>query len=128
MDNSNSKKILVVEDEPSILKAMAEVLALNGYQVISATDGEHGLVLASQAKPDLILLDLILPGKNGFEVLKELKSSAELSSIPVVISSNLGDEEEVQQGLKLGAADYLIKADYDLNEVVKIVAKHLKSN
>ncbi|MCL5435814.1 MAG: response regulator [Patescibacteria group bacterium] len=126
MENLNPKKILVVEDEPSILKAVVEVLGMHGYQVFSATDGEHGLALASEVKPDLVLLDLILPGKNGFEVLKELKSTVGLSDIPVIISSNLGDEEEVQQGLKLGAADYLIKADYDLDEVVKIVAKNLK--
>lgn len=126
MEKSNSKRILVIEDEPSILKAMTEVFEMNGYQVMSATDGEHGLALASSGKPDIILLDLILPGKNGFEVLKELKASAELSKIPVVISSNLGDEEEIQQGLQLGASDFLIKADYDLKEVVKIIEKHLK--
>jgi len=126
MENSNQKRILVIEDEPSILKAMKEVFESNGYRVASAGDGEHGLALAAENKPDLILLDLILPGKNGFEVLKELKSSPELSKIPVVISSNLGDEEEVQQGLKLGASDFLIKADYDLNEVVKVIEKYIK--
>jgi DNA-binding response OmpR family regulator len=128
MEHLMPKKILVIEDEPSILKAMVEVLEMHGYRVFSATDGERGLALADEVKPDLILLDLILPGKNGFEVLKDLKSSAGLADIPVIISSNLGDEEEVQQGLQLGAADYLIKADYDLNEVVKIVAKYLNSH
>lgn len=121
------KKILVVEDEPSILKAIIEALQLNGYTTASAADGESGFNLVSDFKPDLILLDLILPRKNGFEVLKEIKASPDYRKIPVVILSNLGDEEEIQQGLKLGAADFLIKADYDLSEVVKIVGKYFKN-
>lgn len=120
------KKILIIEDELSILKAMSEVLGSSGYEVLTAMDGEQGIAIARASMPNLVLLDLILPGKNGFEVLKELKSHPETSKIPIVISSNLGDEEEVQQGLKLGAADFLIKADYDLNEVVKIVGKYIK--
>ena len=77
-------------------------------------------------QPDLILLDLVLPGKNGFQFLKEIKESEKTKKIPVVILSNLGDEEEVRQGLKLGAIDFLIKADYDLDEVVEIIKKYLK--
>jgi DNA-binding response OmpR family regulator len=117
---------MVIEDEPSILKALIEVLQMNGYEVASAVNGEQGLNIIADFKPDMILLDLILPGKNGFEVLKEVKASPENSHIPVIILSNLGDEEEIQQGLKLGATDFLIKADYDLSEVVKIIAKYLK--
>ena len=121
-----ASKIMVIEDEPAILKAIIEVLQMNGYEVASAVNGEQGLNMIADFKPDMILLDLILPGKNGFEVLKEVKASPENSRIPVIILSNLGDEEEIQQGLRLGAEDFLIKADYDLNEVVKIIAKYLK--
>lgn len=121
-----ASKIMVIEDEPAILKALIEVLQMNGYEVASAANGEQGLNTIADFKPDMILLDLILPGKNGFEVLKEVKASPENSRVPVIILSNLGDEEEIQQGLKLGAADFLIKADYDLSEVVKIIAKYLK--
>ncbi len=121
-----ASKIMVIEDEPAILKALTEVLQMNGYEVASAVNGEQGLNTIADFKPDMILLDLILPGKNGFEVLKEVKASPENSRVPVIILSNLGDEEEIQQGLKLGAADFLIKADYDLSEVVKIIAKYLK--
>lgn len=120
-----AKKILVVEDEPSIQKAVAEALTLDNYEVATAFDGEQAMGLVKEFKPDLILLDLILPGKNGFEVLKELKTMDEFSRVPVVILSNLGDEEEIQQGMNLGATDYLIKADYDLSEVASIIKKYL---
>lgn len=116
---------MIVEDEPALLRALAEALSLENFQVEQAMDAERAEAILGQFRPDLILLDLILPGKNGFELLKELKSSPELRKIPVIILSNLGDEEEINQGMKLGAVDFLIKADYDLAEVVKIVKKHL---
>jgi DNA-binding response OmpR family regulator len=119
------KKILVVEDEPAILKAMAEALRMGGFEVQTAIDAERAAAAIAEVQPDLILLDLILPGKNGFEFLKELKQSPTQKNIPVVIMSNLGDEEEVSQGLRLGAVDYLIKADYDLSEIIKIIKKHM---
>jgi DNA-binding response OmpR family regulator len=120
-----AKNILVVEDEPSILKAMAEALRADGFEVQTAVDAERATALIAEKIPDLIMLDLILPGKNGFELLKELKASPSAKGVPVVIMSNLGDEEEVDQGLRLGAADYLIKADYDLSDIVKIIKKHV---
>lgn len=120
-----NEKILVVDDEPSIQKAIAEALRMEDFVVFTAADGEQAMELVKQNKPDLILLDLILPGKNGFEVLKEIKSFGEFSKIPIIILSNLGDEEEIRQGMRMGAADYLIKADYDLHEVVAIIKKHL---
>jgi two-component system phosphate regulon response regulator PhoB len=122
----SKNKILVVEDEPSILKAMAEALRVDGFEVQTAVDAERAAGLIAEGQPDLILLDLILPGKNGFEFLRELKQSPATKKIPVVIMSNLGDEEEVDQGLRLGAADYLIKADYDLSEIIKIIKKNLR--
>ncbi|MEK9180806.1 MAG: response regulator [Patescibacteria group bacterium] len=121
-----SKRILVIEDEPALLRAIGEALTMDGFQAMTAVDAEQGMALLRDARPNLILLDLILPGKNGFEVLKELKASPEYSKIPVIILSNLGDEEEIQQGLKLGAANFLIKADYDLAGIVGIVKKYLK--
>ena len=120
------KKILIIEDEPSLLKAMSEAFLLEGCEVAQAIDAEQGMAELSRFGPDLILLDLILPGKNGFEILKELKSSSAYAKIPVVILSNLDDEGEIQQGLKLGAADFLIKADYDLADLVEIVKKYIK--
>lgn len=121
-----AKKILIIEDEPSLLKALGEALSIEGFEVAQAIDAERGMSLLQQTRPDLILLDLILPGKNGFEVLKELKASPEYSKIPVIILSNLGDEEEIQQSLKFGAVDFLIKADYDLASLVGVIKKCLK--
>lgn len=122
------KKILVIEDEISILKAIGEALKHEGFEVDQALDADQGMSRIVEAKPDLILLDLILPGKNGFELLKDLKATSQFASIPVIILTNLGDEEEIQQGLRMGAADYLIKADYDLAEIIKIIKKNLNKN
>jgi len=119
-------KILIVEDEPSIRKVVVEALKQEGFEVQGAMDAPQAEALLMDFKPDLILLDLVLPGKNGFEFLKEIKESEKTKKIPVIILSNLGDEEEIQQSLKLGAADFLIKADYDLGEVIEVIKKYLK--
>ena len=119
-------KILIIEDEPAIKKAIMEALGQEGFEVEGAVDASQAESLIQSFQPDLILLDLVLPGKNGFQFLKEIKESEKTKKIPVVILSNLGDEEEVRQGLKLGAIDFLIKADYDLDEVVEIIKKYLK--
>lgn len=121
-------KILVIEDEPSILKAIEEALLMHDYQVRTASNAARGMEILQEFKPELLLLDLILPGKNGFEVLHELKSSPLYMNMPVIILTNLGDEEEIRRGMELGAADFLIKADYDLEEIVKIIKKYLPAS
>lgn len=120
-----AEKILVIEDEPSILKAMEEGLSIHGYSVAAALDATRGLELVDTFKPDLILLDLVLPGMNGFEALQLLKRNPATSKIPVIILSNLGDEEEIRQGLSYGAVDFLIKADNDLEQIVNTIKKYL---
>ena len=119
------KKILFIEDEPTLQKTFKEILEKEGYQLISAFDGENGLVLAKKEKPDLILLDLILPKKDGFEVLKELKSDEETKEIPVIVLTNLEEIDSVEKALELGANTYLVKAQYKLEEVVQKVKKAL---
>ena len=115
------KKILVVEDDKFLRDLIIGKLKEEGFEVIFAIDGADGLKQAREAKPDLVLLDLILPTLNGFEVLKQMKedSSQEIKSIPVVILSNLGQQEDVKKGLDLGAVDFLIKANYTLSEIVE---------
>ena len=113
------KKILVVEDQPALQKALGTALLENGYKVFSALDGEIGLQVAGKEKPDIILLDLVLPKKDGFSVLKELKGDPETKNIPVMILSNLEGSTDVQQALELGATTYLVKANYELGEVIK---------
>lgn len=112
------KKILFVEDEESLQKVIKETLETNGYSVISASDGEGGIQLAQKEKPDLILLDLILPKKDGFEVLSELKKSSDTAVIPVIVLTNLEGSADVEKALSLGARTYLVKSNYSLDDVL----------
>lgn len=114
-----AKKILFIEDESALQKAATQVLSETGYEVSSALDGETGLRVAKELLPDLILLDLILPKKNGFEVLKELKENEQTKKIPVIILSNLESGGDVQKSLELGATTYLVKTNYSLQDVVE---------
>lgn len=112
------KKILFIEDEPTLQKAVGEILTQEGFKIFGALDGEKGLELIKEEKPDLVLLDLILPKKDGFEVLKEIKESEELKDIPVIILTNLEGIGDVKRALSLGATTYLVKANYELDDVV----------
>jgi len=114
-----SKKILFIEDESALQRAVIQVMSDQGFKILSAYDGEEGLRIAKEEKPDLILLDLVLPKKDGFEVLKELKASPETSKIPIAILSNLEGSQDVMRAMELGSTTYLVKANYDLNEVVE---------
>lgn len=124
--NKNKDKILIVEDEATLQKALTDVLDQEGYNVISALDGMRGLELANQEKPDLILLDIILPKMDGFEILKKIKGNKETSEIPVIILTNLSDLDNIQKALDLGATTYLVKADFHLEDVLKKVREVLK--
>ena len=119
------KTILFVEDEPTLQKLVGSFLEKEGYQVISTLDGEAGFKLAKRMKPDLILLDLILPKKDGFEVLEEIKKDPEIKNIPVIILTNLESSGDVEKALSLGATTYLVKANYELTEVVKKIKETL---
>jgi len=112
-------KILVVEDDKFLREMISRKLDKEGYEVAQAVDGEKGEVKIKEEKPDLVLLDLILPGIDGFEVLERMKNDSEVSEIPVVILSNLGQKSEVERGLNLGAVDFLIKAHFTPAEIVK---------
>ena len=112
------KKILLIEDEAALQKTFGDVLSVEGFKVISAIDGEIGLRLAGSEKPDLIILDLVLPKLHGLEVLKGLKENNKTKNIPVIILTNMGDLENIEKALELGATTYMIKADYTLEDVV----------
>jgi DNA-binding response OmpR family regulator len=120
------KKILFVEDEPSLQKAISELLTQEEFKVLNASDGEEGLKFAKAEDPDLILLDLILPKKDGFEVLKELKADEKTKDIPVIVLTNLEGIGDVEKALSLGAKTYLVKANYELEDVLKLVKEHLR--
>lgn len=119
-------KILFVEDESSLQKTFSDMLSGEGYEIISALDGETGLRMAKEMVPDLILLDLVLPKKHGFEVLKELKEDEKTKNLPVIILTNLGQAEDVEQALSLGATTYLVKSNYTLSEVLEMVEKAME--
>ena len=117
------RKILLVEDDPFLLSMYATKFELEGFEVVSADDGEKGLALALEAKPDIILLDILMPKMNGFEVLQELKADDRTRDIPVILLTNLNQKEEVERALELGAVDYLIKAHFMPSEVVAKIKK-----
>lgn len=120
------KTILFIEDEPTLQKTVGQVLEEEGYEIKSALDGEIGLALAKRERPDLILLDLILPKKDGFEVLKDLKKDEAVKNIPVIVLTNLEGANEVERALELGATTYLVKVNYELEEVVRKIKDILK--
>ena len=117
------KKILFIEDEPTLQKTFGDTLKSEGYEMISALDGEIGLRLAESEKPDLILLDLILPRLHGFEILKKLKEDPATKKIPIIILTNLERIEDVNKALELGATTFLVKNQYTLKEVIEKVKK-----
>jgi len=118
-------KILVIEDDKFLRELITQKLSREGYDVQEAVDGEDGVRKAKEVKPDIILLDLILPGIDGFEVLVKIKEDSNLEGVPVVILSNLGQRDDVERGLKLGAVDFLIKAHFTPGEIIEKINKIL---
>ncbi len=112
-------KILVVEDDKFLREMISRKLEKERYEVVQAVDGEKGETKIKEEKPDIILLDLVLPGIDGFELLERVKKDPDLKEIPVIILSNLGQKSEVEKGLELGAVDFLIKAHFTPAEIVK---------
>ena len=112
-------KIVLIEDDEILSKVVSEELKEAGFDVARAFDGEAGLNLVKSKKPDLVLLDLILPKKHGFEVLQELKKSPPTKEIPVIILTMLGSDEDIKKGLELGANDYIVKSQHAVAEIIE---------
>ncbi len=119
-------KILVVEDDKFLRELITQKLKRENHDVREAVDGEDGVKKIEEEKPDIILLDLILPGIDGFEVLSKIKKNPERKDVPVIILSNLGQRDDVERGLKLGAVDFLIKAHFTPGEIIEKIEKVLK--
>lgn len=119
-----AKKILIVEDEEILSNLLEKKLTEIGYEVDIAPDGEEGLKKMQEKRPDLVLLDIIMPKKGGFEVLEEMQKS-DLKKIPVIIISNSGQPVEISKALDLGVKDYLIKTQFDPQEVIEKVKKQI---
>lgn len=121
LENNFMKKILFIEDEAALQESLGEVLEQEGFDVLRATDGQKGLELAQTKNPDLILLDLILPKMDGFEILKRIKADKNTQLIPVIILTNLENAADIGRALELGATTYLVKANYSLDDVLRKV-------
>ena len=119
------QKILIVEDDNILSKAVKAALTEEGFETLIAVDGEDTLVKAKEFKPDLILLDLILPKKSGEDVLAEIKQDEELKHIPVLVTTVKSEPESISRCVALGAKGYFIKAHYTLEEIVKEIKKVL---
>ena len=115
--------VLLVEDDTFLSNIYKTKFEMEGFKVSVAGDGEAGLADAKKKKPDIILLDILLPKLDGFLVLEKLKVDKALSSIPVILLTNLGQKDDVEKGIKLGAVDYLIKAHFKPSETVEKVRK-----
>jgi DNA-binding response OmpR family regulator len=119
----STRRILLAEDDRFLRKAAETALKRQGFTVLPAVDGEEALRVARAETPDVVLLDLIMPKLQGFEVLRALKADAATARIPVIILSNLGQESDVKQAMDAGAAGYFVKANLSLQDLVKKVAE-----
>jgi len=119
------KKILIIEDEEILADLLQKKLAISGYQVFLERDGEKGLVAMRELRPDLVLLDILMPKMNGLEVLAEIQKDDDLRKIPVIVISNSGQPVEIDEIKKLGAKDWLIKTDFNLQEIIQKVKKQI---
>ncbi|KKR21914.1 MAG: Two component transcriptional regulator, winged helix family [Candidatus Moranbacteria bacterium GW2011_GWA2_39_41] len=122
---SKAPIILIAEDDKFLIKVYQTKLTKEGFQVEIATNGEEALKLAREKNPDLIFCDLMMPIKDGFETLKELKADPKLKKIKVIILSNLSQEEDKKRVLDLGAEEYIVKADVPFSEVIALAKKYL---
>jgi len=119
-------KILFIEDEEALQKSLTKALQLEGFDVLSAHDGQSGIDMTEKERPDLVLLDLILPKVDGFEVLKRIKTSPSTKEIPVIILTNLEQIQSVEKLIQYGPLNYLVKANYNLDEIIEKIREVLK--
>ena len=120
------KKILIVEDEQSLLKLLELNFKSSGYEVFKAINGEEAFAVAMREQPNLILLDILLPGESGINVWERLKKNEKTKAIPVVMLTNFNEPERIEQARKKGAVDYLVKSSNDPSTVLEKVKKYLE--
>ena len=120
-----AKKILIIEDEKIICDLLERKLTREGYSVVITTNGIDGLVKMREDRPDIVLLDIIMPKMGGFEVMEEMNKDETLKDIPVIVVSNSGQPVEIDRIKKMGAKDWLIKTEFDPQEVLNKVKKQI---
>jgi DNA-binding response OmpR family regulator len=126
---ANKPTILLIEDDPFLSSVLRLKLEKESFKVVRAADGEEALNLLTEQgiKPDLVLLDLILPKKNGFEVLETIRQDPLLEKLPVIIISNLGQPSDIERGKALGIIDYFVKARLSIEELVDKIKQEVPS-
>lgn len=129
---NNKPTVFIVEDDPFVLRVYQRKLSLEGFEISLATNGEEALRRISLAIPDLILLDLVMPQKDGFELIADLKSNPKLKNIPIVVLSNLRQESDKQRAKSFGVQEYIVKSETSINDVVtkikEVMARTNKKN
>jgi len=117
--------ILIVEDDNFLRELLSKKISSESFDVLEAETGEIGVKIIDESPPDLVLLDLMLPGMDGFEVLRRAKSNSKTAKIPIIILSNLGNEKDIDRGYKLGADGYLIKSNFSPAEIINKINEML---
>lgn len=124
--SDQKRKILIIDDDPFIVDMYVLKFGDNGFEVETAKDGKEGVKKILEYKPDIILLDIVMPAMDGFKVLQELKRRNEMPFPKIILLTNLGQKDDIERGLKLGAFDYIIKAHFTPSEVVDKVKEILE--
>ena len=120
------KKVLLIEDDKDQILLYQTKFELDGYGFLAAKNGPEGLKLAEQEKPDMILIDLLMPGMDGIEVLEKLKANPATKNTPAIIVTNLDKHEMVEKAMKLGALDFIVKSKIPLRDMMSRIENHLK--
>ena len=123
--NEENKRIIIIDDDASIREALSETLSVAGYEVITAENGVQGLDKISRDRPNLILLDIMMPEMNGWEVLAALKKDEWAKNVPVIILTNLDGVENVSKAIEQEAYEYVVKGDTDLKDILAMVKRKL---
>lgn len=126
--DANKKKILLIEDDPFLSSLLKNRFSKEGLDVMYAKDGQEAITILKDAQPDVILLDLILPKKSGFEVMETIRQDPQLRDAPIIIISNLGQPEDMQKGQELGAVEYFVKAKTSIDDLVKNVLDFMEKH
>lgn len=119
-------KVIIIEDDEILSRVITEELRDSGLEAIQAFDGVQGLKAVKEKKPDLVLLDIMMPKMNGFEVLGEISNDMTLKNIPVIMLTVLGSDDDIKKGLQMGAKDYIVKSQHAVAEIVEKVKQFLK--
>lgn len=119
-------QVLIVEDEEFLVRALKDNLEVEGCTIDMAMNGEEAIEKIKKQRPDLVLLDLLMPKKDGFYVLEELKKNSDWTMIPVIVLSNLGGDADIKRALQMGANDYFVKSQHPIEEVIEKIKTHIE--